>query len=224
MKTIGKIVAGILIASVLLIGGCVAIIGAGVDEAQKQSDLTAITPAEYQSIKTGTKRSTVEARLGKPQSRNEFSTEIEGLATSPSARPACTTGGKANCSGSTSSALTSTRIGWRASRASETRSDPSGCAARRSKRSCAAADGQTQARERPWGSSVTVPAASLCVGISEDGQTEVVITAAPGLYPSHSAVYVPPSRLARMRETVSGQSTLTLYAVLSDRRSRGTDV
>ncbi len=83
MKTIGKIVAGILIASVLLIGGCVAIIGAGVDEAQKQSDLTAITPAEYQSIKTGTKRSTVEAKLGKPQSRNEFSTEIEGLGDEP---------------------------------------------------------------------------------------------------------------------------------------------
>ncbi len=83
MKTIGKIVAGILIASVLLIGGCVAIIGAGVDEAQKQSDLTAITPAEYQSIKTGTPRSTVEAKLGTPQSRDEFSTEIEGLGDEP---------------------------------------------------------------------------------------------------------------------------------------------
>lgn len=83
MKTVIKIVAGILIASVLLIGGCVAIIGAGVDEAQKQSDLTAITPAEYQSIKTGMKRSTVEAKLGKPESRDEFSTEIKGLGDEP---------------------------------------------------------------------------------------------------------------------------------------------
>jgi hypothetical protein len=83
MKTVCKIATGVLVASLILIGGCVALIGAGVDEAQKESDKTAITPAQYQSIKTGTKRSTVEAKLGEPQSRNEFSTEIEGLGDEP---------------------------------------------------------------------------------------------------------------------------------------------
>lgn len=83
MKTIGKIVAGILIASVLLIGGCVALIGAGVDQAQKESDRTAITPAQYAAVKTGTQRSTVESRLGTPESRDEVSTQIDGLGDEP---------------------------------------------------------------------------------------------------------------------------------------------
>lgn len=83
MKTVGKIVLGILIASMLMIGGCVALLGAGVEEAQKESDRTAITDAQYSSIKTGTSRSTVEAKLGTPESRDEFSSEIDGLGDEP---------------------------------------------------------------------------------------------------------------------------------------------
>ena len=83
MKTILKITLGLVLGSILLIGGCVAILGAGVNEAQKESDRTAITPAEYRAVKTGTSRDAVEAKLGEPENRDEFSTEIEGLGDEP---------------------------------------------------------------------------------------------------------------------------------------------
>lgn len=83
MKTVLKIVLGIIIAAVLLIGGCAALLGAGIEGAQEESDKTAITQSQYQSIKTGTSRDTVESRLGEPQSRDEWETEVEGLSDEP---------------------------------------------------------------------------------------------------------------------------------------------
>lgn len=83
MKTIFKIALGIVLGCVVLIAGCTALLGAGLDEAQKESDRTAITPAQYQSIKTGQSRESVESKLGEPQSRDEWETEIEGLGEEP---------------------------------------------------------------------------------------------------------------------------------------------
>lgn len=79
MKTVVKVALGILLACAVLIGGCVALIGGAANEVQKDSDRTAITPAEYQRVKTGDRRSAVVRRLGEPQSADEFSSEIEGL-------------------------------------------------------------------------------------------------------------------------------------------------
>ncbi len=79
MKTVLKITLGILLASVLLIGGCVALIGGAANEVQKESDKSAITPAQYRSIDTGMARDAVEDRLGAPTNESEYSTEIEGF-------------------------------------------------------------------------------------------------------------------------------------------------
>lgn len=79
MKTILKIALGIILAIVLLVVGCTALLGAGVNEAQKESDKTAITLAEYEATKTGDAMADVVARLGKPSSKDEFSSEVEGL-------------------------------------------------------------------------------------------------------------------------------------------------
>lgn len=79
MKTVLKIALGIILGLTVLIVGCSALFSAGVDEAQKKSDKTAITSQDYSATKTGDLRRDVEARLGKPSSSNESSSEIEGL-------------------------------------------------------------------------------------------------------------------------------------------------
>lgn len=83
MKTVMKVALGIIIGCVVLIGGCAVIIGAGVDEAQKDSDKTAITPAEYASVKTGpngNSRKRIISRFGKPQSSDDVQAEgVEGI-------------------------------------------------------------------------------------------------------------------------------------------------
>ena len=78
MKTILKVMLGILLACVVLIGGCAALLGAGIDEAQEESDKTAITVQEYGSVKTGaTTRDEIVERFGEPQSSD--SVEAEGI-------------------------------------------------------------------------------------------------------------------------------------------------
>lgn len=79
MKTVLKITLGILLASVLLIGGCAALIGGAANEVQKEHDKSAITPAQYRSISTGMTRKAVERELGAPADESEFSSEIEGF-------------------------------------------------------------------------------------------------------------------------------------------------
>lgn len=79
MKTIVKIALGIILAVVLLVAGCAALIGGAANEVQKGSDRTAITQEQYRQVKTGDRKSDVEAALGEPKSADEFSTDIEGL-------------------------------------------------------------------------------------------------------------------------------------------------
>jgi hypothetical protein len=92
MKTVLKIALGIILAFVVLIVGCVAIIGGtvdnAVDEVQKESDKTSITQAEYQSVKVGTggnSRARIVARFGEPQSQQDIQTgDVEGIPDSAS--------------------------------------------------------------------------------------------------------------------------------------------
>lgn len=79
MKTVLKVTLGILLACVILIGGCAALIGGAANEVQEESDRTAITREQYRQVKTGDTRDEVENALGEPSSANEFSTEIDGL-------------------------------------------------------------------------------------------------------------------------------------------------
>jgi len=85
MGTFVKVVLGILVGGLLLIVGCVAVVGVGVDEAidevQEESDATSITLAEYESAATGEfTRADAEAMFPEPFSSDEIQTEgIEGI-------------------------------------------------------------------------------------------------------------------------------------------------
>lgn len=80
MKTVLKVALGLILGMVVIIGGCTALFAGGVNEAQKESDKTAITLEDYQSVKTGqATRDEVVERFGEPSDASEFSTEVEGL-------------------------------------------------------------------------------------------------------------------------------------------------
>jgi len=79
MKTVLKVTLGILLAGAVLIGGCVALLGAGANEAVKEIDKSqnenAITNAQARGVKLGATRRTVESDFGKPKSDQESSNE-----------------------------------------------------------------------------------------------------------------------------------------------------
>ena len=79
MKTIFKVMVGVLLAAVLLIGGCTVLIGAGANEAvkeiDKQQNANAITLEQYRDTKLGTSQKTVEKRFGEAADAQEFENE-----------------------------------------------------------------------------------------------------------------------------------------------------
>lgn len=81
MKAILKIVAAILIASTLLIGGCAALLGGAANEASKELDKEskrhAITPKQYSGVALGDTRASIEKKFGEPESTD--STEAQGM-------------------------------------------------------------------------------------------------------------------------------------------------
>ena len=77
--TFVKVMLGVFLGGALLIGGCVALLAGGVDEATKEQNETAITLAQFRSVKLGTSEGAVRARLGKPGDRQEFENEIPEL-------------------------------------------------------------------------------------------------------------------------------------------------
>lgn len=79
MKTVVKVALGIILACVILIGGCVALIGSAATDVQEDSDKTAITREQYRQVQTGDTKSEVEDLLGEPSDASEFSSDIEGL-------------------------------------------------------------------------------------------------------------------------------------------------
>jgi adenine-specific DNA methylase len=79
---------GVILGGAVLIVGCFAVIGAGVDEAEKEQNRQGITLSEFRSIEQGTSQPDVEAQLGEPADSQEFEQEIPELQDQPS-RSSC---------------------------------------------------------------------------------------------------------------------------------------
>lgn len=88
LKSCLLVTLGVLLAGALLIGGCVAILGAGVDEAEKEQQKKGITRAEFDGIQAGSSQSAVESELGKPEDSQEFEQNIPELQDKP-AKSSC---------------------------------------------------------------------------------------------------------------------------------------
>jgi len=75
MGTVIKIMLGVLLAGVLLIGGCVALLGAGVNSVDKSVKAdqakSAISSSEARKVELGTPKADVIAAIGKPRSSDE---------------------------------------------------------------------------------------------------------------------------------------------------------
>ncbi len=76
MKTMMKVALGVILGLVVVIVGCSALIGAGVDEAQTDSDRTAITPSQYRSVDRRDTREEVVEEFGEPQSEDEVDQDL----------------------------------------------------------------------------------------------------------------------------------------------------
>lgn len=81
MKTVFKVMLGIVLGFTVLIVGCAVLIGGAANEVQKQSDKTSITVVEYGSAKVGqATRSQLEKRFGNPQTSDEIQTDdVSGI-------------------------------------------------------------------------------------------------------------------------------------------------
>lgn len=82
-RTFLKVLLAILVAGLLLIGGCVALIGGAADQAGKELDKDqkqhAITKAQYDSLKTNAAtKADVVGRYGAPDSSDEFEAKDVG--------------------------------------------------------------------------------------------------------------------------------------------------
>ena len=80
-STVLKVMLGVFLAFALLIGGCIALVGVGVNEADKEQKKKGITLSEFRSVKQGTTQKEVEAEFGKPEDAQEFEQEIPELDT-----------------------------------------------------------------------------------------------------------------------------------------------
>lgn len=79
MKTILKITLGIVLASVLLVGGCAVLIGGAATEVSKEIDReqnrSAITNEQAKAVPMGTSLSAVKQQLGEPRDTQEMESE-----------------------------------------------------------------------------------------------------------------------------------------------------
>jgi hypothetical protein len=75
-----KVVLGVVIGGTVLIAGCGAIIGAGLNA----KETSGITRAEFDSISQGTAQSAIEDRYGKPEDSQQFEQQIPELQSQPS--------------------------------------------------------------------------------------------------------------------------------------------
>ena len=86
--TFMKVLLGVVLGGLVLIVGCAALIGAGVNEAEKEQDAKGITMSEFRSIQQGTSQEEVESQLGEPEDAQEFENQIPELQDQPS-RSSC---------------------------------------------------------------------------------------------------------------------------------------
>ncbi len=78
--TVLKVTLGVVLGFCLLIGGCAALVGVGLNTEQTDG----ITRAEFDSIAQGTSQSSIEDRLGAPEDKQEFESQIPELQDEPS--------------------------------------------------------------------------------------------------------------------------------------------
>lgn len=83
MKTVLKVAIGVILGIVLLVVGCTALLGAGLNEADKEQKKKGITAKEFRSVKRGATEKQVRRKLGKPEDAQEFEQEIPELDTGP---------------------------------------------------------------------------------------------------------------------------------------------
>lgn len=88
MKTVLKVALGVILAIVLLVVGCSALLSSGIDQAEEDQKKKGITLQEFRAVKQGTRQTQVVADLGKPESAQEFESQIPELEDKPS-RSSC---------------------------------------------------------------------------------------------------------------------------------------
>ena len=83
MKTVVKVALGVVLGLLVLIVGCVALLGVGANEAVKEIDrqqqANSITLRQFRGIEQGTRQSTIEDRFGEPSDAQEFESEVPEL-------------------------------------------------------------------------------------------------------------------------------------------------
>jgi hypothetical protein len=81
MRTILKVMLGLLLGVVVLVVGCAVLLGSAADEVDQQlrdeQEANAVTDTEARALKLGTRRRAVIEQLGRPESTQE--SENEGL-------------------------------------------------------------------------------------------------------------------------------------------------
>ncbi len=82
--TMLKVMLGVFLGGLLLIGGCVAVLGAGLSSEETDG----ITRSEFNSIRQGTEQSEIEDKYGEPEDAREFENQIPELQDQPS-RSSC---------------------------------------------------------------------------------------------------------------------------------------
>jgi hypothetical protein len=80
-STILKVMLGVVLGACVLIVGCVALLGAGLNEADEEQKKKGITLQQFRSIDQGSSQEQVEAELGPPDDAQEFEQEIPELDT-----------------------------------------------------------------------------------------------------------------------------------------------
>lgn len=82
--TLLKVTLGVVLGGTLLIGGCVALVGAGLSSEETDG----ITRTQFDGISQGTLQRTIEERFGEPEDAQEFESQIPELGDAPS-RSSC---------------------------------------------------------------------------------------------------------------------------------------
>lgn len=78
--TFTKVVLGTVLGGMLLVGGCAAVIGAGLSSEETDG----ITRAQFDGVAQGASQSSIEADLGEPEDSQEFETQIPEFQDAPS--------------------------------------------------------------------------------------------------------------------------------------------
>jgi hypothetical protein len=72
MGTILKVALGVVLGVVVLIAGCTALLGVGVEQAEREASEGGITAAEFRAIDQRATQDEVERELGEPEDAQEF--------------------------------------------------------------------------------------------------------------------------------------------------------